>query len=190
MHRGDGSLTIEGTRALTGLGMKLVRTLGGTSSVQYESSPPPSPRIPFILDEKTNELIDLEGSIASEEGFLASAFASRNDNQKILYDRRLRCGSPDICDQDATHHMTVPTPLIFRWDQISDSAPAEQSPAGEVANRAPSRILHLDDDVGLGSRDRDHRRPIEGVTSDIPIHRIDTVWSFKGTGQPKVRHWS
>ncbi|OEH78368.1 lipase domain-containing protein [Cyclospora cayetanensis] len=49
----------------------------------------------------------------------------------------------------------------------------------------PSRILHLDDDVGIGPADRDHRQPQEGQTSEIPIHRADVVWAFKGTGSSK-----
>ena len=227
MHSVGGRLTADGARALSNSDLKLVRTIGFPPRVVKPSGAPdegPVGRsVPFVLDEKTRELVDLEAS----PGALHLLNSKPNKHPyKIVQDKQLPSINPDVCDRDATHHMVIPAPLIFRWDlnlesssAAADAAAGSAAPptaaatetpapaaaaaggAAEAAAEAaagaaaagggwgevwPSLVLNVDSDVGIGAKDRDSKPPQPGQTDEIPVHRADVVWAFKGTGQPKV----
>lgn len=208
MHSVGGRLTEAGSRALSNSNLKLVRSIGFPPRVVRASRSPEASSLgatePYILDERTRELVD-----AKAVPSLSEIVGNPKPPHTIVQDKRLPSINPDVCDRDATHRMTIPAPLVFRWDLNLKSSPAAgDSPAaakktasaasataeaaagsdsafGNVAT-LPSLVLNVDEDVGIGASDRDGQQPREGETLAIPVHRADVIWAFKGTGQPKV----
>ncbi|KAL8451185.1 hypothetical protein Emag_002859 [Eimeria magna] len=197
MHAEGDFLTVGGAAALEKFKMKVVRSRGKGSTVIYENEEPMTSRTPFVLDWKRRQLFPFTGSEIDEQGEPSSP--KLDEGQQIVMDTKQREASPDVCDRDATYQVAKASPEIFRWDRVGSreshgsarSAPASANEAsgGEGAASTPaSLVLHLDDEVGFGPEDRDHRQPVENVTTSIPVHRVDTVWSIKGTSQP--RQWT
>ncbi|KAL8444017.1 hypothetical protein Emed_006430 [Eimeria media] len=198
MHAEGDLLTVGGAAALEKFKMKVVKTRGKGSTVVYENDEPLTFRTPFVLDWKRRQLLPFTGSETNEQG--EPSTPKLTEGQQIVMDTILREASPDQCDRDATYLVAKPSPELFRWDRVgsrgsSASASASSAASGEgassgegAASAPPSLVLHVDDEVGFGPEDRDHRKPIENVTTSIPVHRVDTVWTFKGTSEP--RQWT
>ncbi|KAL8272392.1 hypothetical protein Esti_003682 [Eimeria stiedai] len=178
MHADADVLTVGGATVLKKLKMKVVK-----SSVLFESEEPMSLRRPYVLDWKRRQLLEFTGSDTNEQGEPSSP--KLKEGQRIVMDTRLREASPDLCDRDATYLLARPSPHVFRWDRVGNrgsasSAPfsAKEASGGKfAASMLASLVLHLDDDVGFGPEDRDHRQPVEYVTTSIPVHRVDTIWT-------------